>query len=472
MGNISINGLYTDRYELAMALAYWREGRAEEPAAFDYFFRRCPFGGSYVAFAGLETLLEALEAFRFDAACLDFLKQNGFPDDFLDYLQDFSFRGTIHAPPEGELVFPLETILRVEGGLVETQLAETLVLNVLNFQSLVATKASRCRRSAGDRGLSEFGLRRAQGLGGLWAARAACIGGFDATSNTAAAQRYGLAATGTMAHAFIQSYDDELEAFRAFARAHGDASVLLLDTYDTLKSGLPNAIRIAEEMAAEGQSLKGVRLDSGDLAYLSEKVRAGLDGAGLEEVKIVASNELDEYVIRSLIEQGAKIDLFGIGTHLVVARPDAALDGVYKLALTGDKPRLKASETIEKSTFPGRKAVNRYYDGEGMLAADAIHFADEDPPERMIHPFDAERSLDLSSLKSRPLLRPVLRDGRRMDDAATVDDARETLRAALETLPREHQRFENPHVYKVGLSPKLSELRDTLLKEKRKALKS
>lgn len=468
----SIDGLYTDRYELAMALAYWREGRADEPAAFDYFFRRCPFDGGFVVFAGLETLLDALEGFRFDASCLEFLKHNGFPEDFLEYLNDFSFRAEIHAPPEGELVFPLAPVLRVEGGLVETQLAETLVLNVLNFQSLIASKAARCRRSAGERGLSEFGLRRAQGLGGMWASRAACIGGFDSTSNTAGANAYGLPATGTMAHAFVQSYGSELEAFRAFARAHGDATVLLLDTYDTLKSGLPNAIRVAEEMAAQGHALKGVRLDSGDLAYLSNRVRRALDEAGWKDVKIVASNQLDEHVIRSLIEQEARIDLFGVGTAIAVGQSDAALDGVYKLSMAGGQPRLKASESIEKSTFPGRKSVSRYYDAGGRMAADAIHFADENPPGKIIHPFDADRRLILEGFTHRPLLQPVLRDGRRLTGETSIEDARKTLRQALETLPGEHKRFENPHVYKVGLSPSLHDQRKALLKEKRKAIES
>lgn len=468
----TINGLYTDRYELAMAQAYWSEGRAEEAAAFDYFFRKCPFGGSYTVFAGLDTLLDALAQFRFSEDDLDFMEADGFDRGFLDYLSGFAFKGDIHAPPEGELVFPLESILRVEGGLLEAQVVETLILNVLNFQSLIATKASRLRQSAGSRGLSEFGLRRSQGLGGLWAARAACLGGVDATSNTAAAQRYGLPATGTMAHAFVQSYDDELEAFRAFARSHGEASVLLLDTYDTLKSGLPNAIRVAEELKAEGKSLKGVRLDSGDLAYLSEEVRRGLDAAGLNEVKIVASNQLDEYVIRSLIEQGARIDLFGVGTNLAAGLPDAALDGVYKLSEAGGKDRLKASETVTKSTFPGRKTVSRYYDEAGQMVADAIHFADEAPPDQMLHPFEANRSLGLSALRPRPLLEPVLQAGRRTKEPVSVAAARENLREALDTLPREYKRFENAHLYKVGLSPRLHERRDQRLQEKRKEFAS
>lgn len=230
-------------------------------------------------------------------------------------------------------------MLRVEGGLLETQIVETLILNILNFQSLVATKASRCRKSAGTRGLSEFGLRRSQGAGGMWASRAACIGGFGSTSNCSAGHLHGLAITGTMAHAFVQSYDDELAAFRAFAKTHGNETVLLLDTYNTLQSGLPNAIQTARELHERGQTLRGVRLDSGDLAYLSKEVRSGLDKAGFEEVKIVASNQLDEYLIRSLIEQGAPVDLFGVGTALAVGQPDGALDGVYKLCRAGGKDR-------------------------------------------------------------------------------------------------------------------------------------
>lgn len=302
----------------------------------------------------------------------------------------------------------------------------------------------------------------------MWAARAACIGGFDSSSNTSAARLYGIPAAGTMAHSFVQSYDDELESFRAFARSHGEATVLLLDTYDTLKSGLPNAIRVAEEFKAEGKSLKGVRLDSGDLAYLSERVRAALDEAGFDDVKIVASNQLDEHVIRSLIEQDAKIDLFGVGTELAVGRPDAALDGVYKLSETDGKHRLKASETVTKSTFPGRKSVSRYYDEDGRMAADAIHFADEDPPQSMIHPFESNRRMKLDGFTARPLLEPVLREGRPTKEPVSIGTARETLRKALETLPRECKRFENAHTYKVGLSPRLHHRRDELLNEKRK----
>jgi nicotinate phosphoribosyltransferase len=285
-----VSGLYTDRYELSMAWAFWRAGRADEPAVFDYFFRTLPFRGGYATFAGAGTLVTALEQFRFDHDQLAFLGKEGFSSDFLDYLRSFQFRGSIWMPAEGEPVFALEPIARVEATLIEAQLIETLLLNVLNFQTLVATKAARCRDAARGRALSEFGLRRAQGLGGLWASRAACIGGCTSTSNMEAAAIYGLKTAGTMAHSFVQSYENELAAFRAFAEVHGSNTVLLLDTYDTLHSGLPNAIVVGRELAARGQKLAGVRLDSGDLAYLSREVRRALDTAGLHEVKIIALN--------------------------------------------------------------------------------------------------------------------------------------------------------------------------------------
>ncbi|MCS7338213.1 MAG: nicotinate phosphoribosyltransferase, partial [Verrucomicrobiae bacterium] len=449
-----VSGLYTDRYELSMAWAYWRAGRAHDPAVFDYFFRTLPFRGGYATFAGAGTLVAALDQFRFGDAELAFLHKQGFDSDFLDYLKSFRFRGSIWMPAEGEPVFPLEPVARVEGTLVETQLIETLLLNVLNFQTLVATKAARCRDAAHGRALAEFGLRRAQGLGGLWASRAACIGGCTSTSNMEAAALYGLQTAGTMAHSFVQSYDDELTAFRAFAQVHGSNTVLLLDTYDTLHSGLPNAIVVARELAARGQRLAGVRLDSGDLAWLSREVRKALDAAGLREVKIVVSNQLDEYVIRSLIEQGAPIDVFGIGTALAVGHPDGALDGVYKLAECGGKPRMKYAAGLAKQTLPGRKAVSRYYDDEGWFRADAIHLADEPPPDRMIDPHDPTRRLTLAQWRSEPLLKLVVKDGAPVQPLPDVHAAAVYARARADRLPPEHRRFENPHIYKVGISPR------------------
>lgn len=458
-----LRGLFADRYELSMAWVYWREGRVDEPAVFDYFFRTMPFGGGYATFAGAATLVAALEQFRFDELELEFLRREGLASEFLQYLRQFRFRGTLWMPPEGEPVFPLEPVVRVEGGLVEAQLIETLLLNVLNFQTLIATKAARCRDAARGRALSEFGLRRAQGLGGRWASRAAAIGGCGSTSNLDAAQVYGLKTAGTMAHSFVQSYDDELTAFRAFAAVHRSNTVLLLDTYDTLRSGLPNAIRVAKELAARGQRLAGVRLDSGDLAYLARAVRQGLDAAGLPEVKIIVSNQLDEYVIRSLLEQEAPIDVFGVGTALAAGLPTGALDGVYKLAACGGQPRMKRADGLAKQTLPGRKSVSRYRDAQGWFRADAIHLADEPPPDRMVDPRDPTRRLALSQWQPEPLLRLVLEKGRLVAPLPEVTAAAAYARQRAQCLPAEHHRFENPHVYEVGISPRLAALRDELV---------
>ncbi len=461
-GALLINGLYADRYELSMAWAFWQDGRADEPAVFDYFFRELPFNGGYALFAGAASLVDALAEFRFGPEQLAFLRADGFPGEFLDYLERFSFGGSIWMPPEGEPVFPLEPVARVEGGLLEAQLIETLLLNILNFQTLIATKAARCRLAARGRAVSEFGLRRAQGMGGRWASRAACIGGCSSTSNLDAALTYGLATAGTMAHSFVQSYDRELTAFRKYSEIHGSSTVLLLDTYDTLQSGLPNAITVAKELVARGETLAGVRLDSGDLAYLAKETRLALDQAGLARVGIVASNRLDEYLIRSLLEQGAPIDVFGVGTALAAGLPDAALDGIYKLALCGGQPRMKRAESPSKSTLPGHKSVARFQDGQGFIRADAIYLVNESAPTFMIDPRDPLRRLDLSDWTAQSLLRLTIADGQPVEPLPNVALAAAHALAREEMMPPEHRRFENPHVYKVGISPQLAELRDEL----------
>lgn len=300
MQNFNNKGLYTDFYELTMAQGYFLQNRHKQEATFDYFFRKNPFDGGYVVFAGLSELLRELEQFRYGQKELDFLKQQGFHDDFLNYLNDFKFRGDIFSCREGEIVFPLEPVMQVTGNLIEAQLVESMLLNILNFSSLIATKAIRIRQEAKDRIFVDFGLRRAQGFGSLLAARAAAIGGANSTSNVLAGAQYNIPVSGTMAHSWIQSFDSELESFRAFAEIFPDNCVLLIDTYDTLESGLKNAITVARELEEKGHRMKGLRLDSGDLAYLSKKVRKALDDQGLEYVKLVASNQLDEYLIRSL----------------------------------------------------------------------------------------------------------------------------------------------------------------------------
>jgi len=454
-------GLYTDRYELAMAAAYWRADRAEETACFDYSFRSLPFGGGFAVFAGLATLVERLRDFRYSPAQLDFLERDGFERAFLEHLAGFRFRGSVRAPREGEPVFPGEPVATIEGGLLECQLVETLVLNVLNFQTLVATKAARCRLAAGKRLLSEFGLRRSHGQGGLWASRAAIVGGFDTTSNMEAAFREGLPAAGTMAHAFVQSYDSELEAFRAYAREHGSKTALLLDTYDTLGSGLPNAIKVARELETQGAALAGVRLDSGDLGALAGKVRRELDAAGLEGVKIAVSDRLDERVIARLVGEGAPIDFFGVGTALATGRPDAALDGVYKLALCGGKPRLKASETPEKATLPGRKTVWRYADADGVYRADLIALAEDPNPPATVAVMPEE--LRGASLAETELLRAVVADGEPVEPLPSATEAAAYAREALDKLPAECKDLERPADYFVDVSEALNALRKECL---------
>ena len=347
--------LYTDYYQIIMAQGYFLSGKAQTTAVFDYFFRENPFGNGYVIFAGLSDLLEILETLRFEDAEIEYLQSLGFKQEFLQYLRRFRFSGTIHAMREGELIFPLEPIVRVEGSLIETQMIETLLLNLLNFQSLIATKASRIRFAAGNRKLVDFGLRRAQGLGGIHASKAAIIGGIDATSNMYSAYHYSLEVSGTQSHSWIQSFGDELTAFRKFAEIYPDNCILLVDTYNALRSGLPNAIKVAKEMEARGQKLKAIRLDSGDLAILSKKARALLDAARLNYVQIVASNQLDEILISSLLQQEAPIDAFGVGTRLLTAHNCPALQGVYKLSVIGNQPTLKFSDNYARTTLPGRK---------------------------------------------------------------------------------------------------------------------
>jgi nicotinate phosphoribosyltransferase len=463
MKNFSITGTYTDLYQLTMGQVYFLSGRHNTNVVFDYFFRKLPFRGGYVVFAGLQNVLEILSELHFTNEDLDYLKDIGLHAEFVNSLKNFRFHGTIHAAKEGEIIFPDEPILRVEGTLLESQIIETFLLNILNFQSLVATKASRMRYVAGSRTLIDFGLRRAQATGGYHATRASFIGGFNATSNVKAADDFNLPVAGTMGHSFIQSYDNELSAFRDFAEKRPVNCVLLVDTYDTLRSGVPNAITIAKEMEVNGLKLQGIRLDSGDLAYLSKQSRKMLDGAGLEYVKITASNQLDEYVIKSLLDQHAPIDSFGVGTSLVTGPPDAALDGVYKLAFADGKPRIKLSENLSKITLPDKKQVFRILAGNSQfLGADVVAMAHESKIELMVHPVEQGKSLLIEGKEQEPLLHKVMENGKvaqRQPDLKTIT-AYCTSRLAM--LPDEYKRFENPHIYKVGLSQNLKSLRDEL----------
>jgi len=456
---------YTDQYQLTMAQVYFNKGMKDETAIFDYFFRKLPFDSGYAIFAGLEDLLDILNDFHFSEEDIQFLKKQDFDDEFIDYLESFEFSGNIYAAKEGDLVFPNRPIISVEAPLPEAQILETMVLNTLNYQTLIATKASRMRLAAGEKKLVDFGLRRAPGAGGYSASRAAVIGGFDATSNVRSGRDYNIPISGTMAHSFIQRYDDELTAFRDFAEVRADDCVLLVDTYDTLKSGVSNAIIVGKEMKERGKKMKGIRLDSGDLAWLAKQSRKMLDDAGLDYVKIAASNQLDEHVIKSLLHHGAPIDLFGVGTSLVTGRPDAALDGVYKLAYANNGPRLKLSENAEKINLPGKKQVFRLSKNGEFYGGDVVAFKDEDRSDiqTMHHPSDPMKSMEIEKYAKEPLLNTVVEAGTRTVKKRDVHEIAEYSRRRLTNLPDEFKRFENPHIYKIGLSKSLKNERDQLV---------
>ncbi|MCC5941495.1 MAG: nicotinate phosphoribosyltransferase [Balneolaceae bacterium] len=460
---------YTDYYELTMAQGYFLAGMHEKRSTFDYFFRKVPFDGGYVVFAGLKELIETIKHLIFSEEEIEYLVKEGFSDEFIQYLRNFEFKGNIWSAREGELIFPNEPVLRVEGNLLETQLIETLLLNILNFQSLIATKASRIKYAAGENStVLDFGLRRAQGLGGIHATRAAMIGGFDGTSNVYSAQRFSIPAGGTMAHSWIQSFDDELTAFKTYCDHYPNSSHLLVDTYDTLGSGVPNAIKMAQELRRNGHELKGIRLDSGDLAYFSRQARQMLDNAGFPDVKIAASNQLDERVIASLRNQGAPIDIFGVGTRLVTGDNSPALDGVYKLSSVSGIPTMKISENIEKITLPGMKKIFRYFNEDDSFYGDAILLEDESILERMHHPtFPAKKSA-LNGRKYEELLIPVLDNGEVIFEMPDVKKIVEYKKERFSKLHSEYKRFDNPHIYKIGISTRLMETRDNLLTQLKK----
>lgn len=455
---------YTDYYELTMAQGYFLSGMHNKRASFDYFFRKIPFEGGYVVFAGLKELIDTIKYLKFSEKEMSYLKKEGFDSSFLEHLKNFEFTGNISSVKEGELVFPNQPIVSVEGTMLETQLIETLLLNVLNFQSLIATKASRIKLAAGEEcTVLDFGLRRSQGLGGIHATRAAMIGGFDGTSNVYSARRFSVNAGGTMAHSWVQSFDDELTAFRTYAEHYPDSTMLLVDTYDTLQKGVPNAIKVAKELEEKGHRLQGIRLDSGDLAYFSRQARNMLDKEGLDYVKIAASNQLDERVIASLKTQEAPIDIFGVGTRLVTGDKSPALDGVYKLSSVKGKPTMKVSENVEKITLPGRKKIYRYLNSDGTLYGDAILLDDEKLLERMHNPTFPAQKTDLNGRSYEELLTPIIENGEVGSDLPDVKKIALYHKERLSKLQREFKRFDNPHIYKVGISSRLMETRDNLL---------
>jgi len=461
-------GLYTDFYELTMAQGYFYSEKKNDSATFNYFFRTNPFKGGFTVFAGLQDFLELLSNFTYSESDIDYLKEQGFRSDFLNYLKDFQFTGNILSVQEGEIVFPNEPVLQVEGNIIESQLIESFLLNILNFESLIATKAFRIKLVAGDRIFTDFGLRRAQGFGAIHASRAAIIGGAASTSNVLAGKLFGIPVSGTQAHSWVQSFDTEMEAFRTYAKAHPENAILLVDTYDTLKSGMPNAIKVAKEMEERDEKLKAIRLDSGDLAYLSKKARKMLDDAGLDYVKIIASNQLNEHVIKSLLkDQDAKIDAFGIGTELITGKEDAALDGVYKLTETNGEPKMKISENIEKITLPGKKQLYRCLDENGYFYRDAVALAEEKEQElkNIYHPVYPERFTDIKKCSKYTLLQPAVKNGKNILANKSPSEIHEYLLTRSSQLPDEHKRFISPHIYKVGITKKLMESRNALAKK-------
>ena len=472
--------LVTDLYQLTMAYGYWRQGLHEREAVFHLYFRKEPFEGGYAVAAGLALAVDWLEHLAFSEEDLAYLAgltgSQGkalFPKEFLTYLREMTFTCDVDAIPEGTVVFGHEPLLRVRGPLLQAQLVETALLTLVNFQTLIATKACRIREAAGPADqVLEFGLRRAQGFdGGLGASRAAYLGGADATSNVLAGRLYGIPVRGTHAHSWVMAFADEKAAFAAYADAFPDDSVFLVDTYDTL-SGVRHAISVARELRARGHELAGIRLDSGDLAYLSMQARALLDEAGFPQVHIVASNDLEENLIASLRQQGARIDTWGVGTQLVTAYDQAALGGVYKLAAlrraddSGWEFTLKLSEQMAKASIPGILQVRRYADEYGKPRADMLYNTATPLPDRpvLIDPADVTRRRAVRPTETwRDLLQPVLAQGKLVQTLPTLAESRALAQREVQALDPSIRRFLNPHPYPVGLEATLHHHRTELI---------
>lgn len=471
--------LLTDYYQLTMAYASWKAKRQETPAVFSLYFRSNPFHGGYTVATGLQPACELMENFRFtgeDIAFLAELKNQAgnalFEKSFLSFLQTSRFRCDLDAVPEGTIVFPHEPIVRVRGPLWQCQWIESALLNIINFQSLVATKASRMVQAAKGAEVIEMGLRRAQGIdGALGAARASFIGGTSATSNLLAARQFGIPLRGTQAHSWVMSFDSELEAFERYAEAFPADCVLLLDTYDT-EVGIENAITVGKKLKAQGQDLVGVRLDSGDFAYLSRLARERLDRAGLTRTKTVASNELDEHLIQSLHLQEAQIDVWGVGTKLITAQDQPAMSGVYKLVAIYDGkywvPKIKISDQPAKISNPGIPRVRRYFNAQGGMEGDLIYDESEKPTliRQIFDPVMPHRQkLIQKDWTSSELMEPIFSQGQLVYSHPSMNEIREKVKTGMQKLHPGHKRFENPHSYPVGLSPYLSQLKQDLVRK-------
>ena len=480
--SIAGSALFADFYSLIMAQGYWKRNPGRR-AVFEFFFRRQPSGGGYAVFAGLETLLENLSAFSFSKGDIEYLQTLGlFEDDFADYLSGFRFSGSIRAVDEGTLVFPHEPVIRVEGSLVECQLIEGMLLNAVNFQSLIATKARRVWLASGEGSIMEFGMRRAQGPdGAMSASRAAFIGGAEGTSNTLAGKMFGIPVVGTMAHSWVMSFPSEEEAFDAYARMYPDHCVFLIDTYHTLKSGIRCAIEVGKRLKKQKKNF-GVRLDSGDIQYLSVEVRRMLDAAGLNRATIAVSGDLDESVIQTLVASGAPVDVWGVGTRMVTGGIDPAFSGVYKMAACEDsegrmRQVMKFSDNPDKTTNPGIKQVWRIRDGRGsavadVMAQDALGDSGESAERfevggrhRFWHPAaDYRHFYHVIERPLEPLLKKRLSDGEPFGERPTLAEIRSRSLADFATFDPTYKRHLSPHVYKVSISERLYSIKLDLIK--------
>lgn len=477
--------MLTDLYELTMAQSYFNRGRHER-VIFDVFYRRNPFGNGFAIACGIDDVVDFIKDLHFDKEDVEYLRSLGiFSDGFLGYLCSFKFTGNLYAVENGTVVFPMEPLVKVEADICEAQIVETAILNLVNHQTLIATKAERVKWAAKGDSVLEFGLRRAQGPdAGLYGAKAAVLGGCNSTSNVLAGQMFNVALSGTHAHSYVMSFDSELEAFRAYVETFPNAAILLVDTYDTLKHGVPDAIQVFKEMEAagtlpkKGKGIYGIRLDSGDLAWLSIKARKMLDDAGFTDAVISASSDLDENLIESLKLQGAKIGVWGVGTNLITAKDNPALGGVYKLAAVEENgkyiPKIKLSENVEKITNPGSKQILRFIDKEtGLIRADLIALADEvyDEAEdvEVFDPVDTwkRKVIKGGTYRIEKLHKQYFKDGEQVAFERTALEAKKHCEESLATLSVESRRLVNPHKVHVDLSEKLWNLKQELIKKER-----
>ena len=468
-----------DFYELTMANGYFQDHDKDVQVAFDVFYRANPDEGGFAIFAGLEQVIEYVENMVFSADDVEYFRQqNMFSEQFLQYLATFHFSGDIYAMPEGTIMYPNEPCITVVAPLIDAQLVETAILAQVNHQSLIATKARRIVRAANGRAVSDFGARRAHNIdAATYGARAAYIGGVVGTATVSAGQLFNIPISGTMAHSWVMFYGDEFLAFRKYAETYPDATVLLVDTYDVIHSGIPNAIRVAQEsLEPMGKRLAGIRIDSGGLAYLSKRVRKMLDAADLRDCKIVVSNSLDEFTVTSLLGQGACIDSFGIGERLITAKSEPVFGAVYKLAAVGENgefvPRIKVSENVEKITNPGLKDLYRVYDKNGHAVADLLaacgESVDFSKPYRYIDPQKPWKNRTFEDCTLRNLRRLYVRQGKRTEPLPTLDEIRNNVKRQLdEEIWQEEQRFENPHRHYLDMTPAYYELKMELLSKTR-----